>query len=73
MSTTEARTGTTLSGATARTGGRGVRTWVVLLLGLGLAVGAALLWRTGAGPLPDPEGCRAEVGDTTVSLTPGQA
>ena len=77
MSTTEARNGRPPSGATARggarTGGRGVRTWVVVLLCLGAGVGAGLLWRTGAGPLPDPEGCRARVGETTVSLTPAQA
>jgi len=50
-----------------------VRTWVVVLLCLGLGVGAGLLWRTGVGPLPDPEGCQARVGGVTVSLTVTQA
>jgi hypothetical protein len=42
---------------------------VLLLVG----AGAGLLWRIGAGPLPDPEGCQARVGEVRVELTPEQA
>lgn len=46
---------------------------MVLVLCLGVGAGAGLLWWTGAGPLSDPEGCRARVGDRAVSLTTAQA
>ena len=42
-----------------------------MLLALGAGVG--LLVRLGAGPLPDPEGCRAQVGKTKVDLSPEQS
>ncbi|MDX6326369.1 MAG: hypothetical protein QOK15_2723 [Nocardioidaceae bacterium] len=48
----------------------------LLLVGvLVLVVGAVavLVVRLGAGPLPDPEGCRADVGDVTVELSTTQA
>ena len=43
----------------------------VLLVAGGVV--AALLVRTGVGPLPDPERCTARVGDVEVSLTPTQS
>jgi hypothetical protein len=47
----------------------------VLLLVVALVLGLAgfLLVRMGAGPLPDPEGCTAEVDDQRVELTSTQA
>jgi hypothetical protein len=49
------------------------RLLVVAALALALAVGGWFLVRLGAGPLPDPEGCVAEVGDQRVELAPDQA
>lgn len=49
------------------------RTAIVLLAVLAVGAAAGLLWRLGAGPLPDPEGCVAEVGDVTVTLSTEQA
>lgn len=46
---------------------------IVLLTLLALGAGVGLLVRMGAGPLPDPERCRAEVGDTEVTLSPDQS
>lgn len=44
---------------------------VVVVLVVVAAVG--LMWRLGAGPLPDPDGCVAEVDGETVELTSTQA
>jgi hypothetical protein len=46
---------------------------VLVVVALAVAVGVGLLVRLGAGPLPDPEGCRAEVGGVTVDLSTEQA
>jgi hypothetical protein len=43
------------------------------LVVLALGAGIVLAIRLGAGPLPDPEGCTAEVGDVTVDLSTAQA
>lgn len=40
---------------------------------LAVVAGVGLAWRLGLGPLPDPDGCVAEVGDTTVTLSAEQA
>ena len=45
---------------------------VVVVVALAVALGVGLLVRLGAGPLPDPEGCTATVGDVTVDLTTEQ-
>ena len=50
-----------------------VRVVLVLLAGLALTATAVVLVRLGAGPLPDPEGCEAEVGGVRVQLTLTQA
>ena len=49
------------------------RTWVVVGLVVVGALLAALLVRTGVGPLPDPESCTARVGDVEVGLSTTQA
>jgi hypothetical protein len=46
---------------------------VVVVLAVVLGVGGWLLTRLGVGPLPDPEGCVAEVGGQQVELTTAQA
>jgi hypothetical protein len=51
----------------------GVRLVLVFVLLLALGAGAGLLFRMGAGPLPDPEECVAEVGDVTARLSTDQA
>ena len=50
------------------------RTWVLLLvlLAVGGTLGAVLV-RSGAGPLPDPESCTARVGDVEVGLSTTQS
>jgi hypothetical protein len=45
----------------------------LVVVALAVALGVGLLVRLGAGPLPDPEGCSADVGDVTVDLTTEQA
>ncbi len=50
-----------------------VRGWVAAAVVLAVGSGGALLWWNGAGPLPDPEGCQARVGGTTVDLSTKQA
>ena len=45
---------------------------VLVVVALAVAVGVGLLVRLGAGPLPDPEGCKAEVGGVTVDLSTEQ-
>jgi hypothetical protein len=50
-----------------------VRLLLVLVVLVAVGVGAGFLVRLGAGPLPDPEGCTAEVGDVTVRLSTTQA
>lgn len=48
---------------------------VVVLVAVAVLVGGGgwLLFRSGVGPLPDPEGCSAEVDGSTVDLTAEQA
>jgi hypothetical protein len=46
---------------------------LVLLLLLALGAGAGLLFKLGAGPLPDPEECQAEVDGVTAKLSTEQA
>jgi hypothetical protein len=46
---------------------------LVLLTCVALVAGLALLFNRGVGPLPDPEGCRAEVGGAAVDLSTEQA
>ncbi len=48
------------------------RTWVLLVVVAAVGLGTGLLVRLGAGPLPDPDGCTAEVGKEKVRLTPTQ-
>ncbi len=49
------------------------RTFVVLAVLLAVGAGVGLLWRFGAGPLPDPEQCTAKVGGVTVRIDTEQA
>jgi hypothetical protein len=49
------------------------RLLVAVVLAVALAAGAGLLIWLGAGPLPDPEGCTAEVDGTEVELTTDQS
>jgi hypothetical protein len=49
------------------------RLLLVLLLLLAVGASAGLLWRFGAGPLPDPEQCTAKVGEVTVRIDTEQA
>jgi hypothetical protein len=53
--------------------GRAGRVLVTIVLALGIVAGAGFLVLRGVGPLPDPEGCTAEVGDVTVELSTEQA
>ena len=46
---------------------------ITLLLALIVVAGVGLLFRQGVGPLPDPEGCTAEVGDVVVDVSTEQA
>jgi hypothetical protein len=46
---------------------------VVLVVVLAVGAGVGLLVRLGVGPLPDPEGCIAEVDGVTVKITQEQA
>jgi hypothetical protein len=46
---------------------------LVLVAALAVGIGGWVLVRMGAGPLPDPELCVAEVGDQRVEITPEQA
>jgi hypothetical protein len=46
---------------------------VTLLLALVVVAGVGVLFRQGVGPLPDPEGCTATVGDVVVDLSPEQS
>jgi hypothetical protein len=46
---------------------------LVLVVVAAVLVGAGVLWRLGVGPLPDPEGCSAQVGGMTVDLSTEQA
>ena len=50
-----------------------VRLLLVLVLLLAIGAGAGLLFKMGAGPLPDPEECVAEVGEATATLSTDQA
>ncbi len=56
-----------------RDAARRARPLVVIAALAALGLGAGLLFRLGAGPLPDPEGCTATVGDVTADLSPTQA
>ena len=49
------------------------RLLVVLVVVALVAGGVGLLFKLGAGPFPDPEGCRAEVAGVEVGLTTTQA
>ena len=49
------------------------RLLVALVVTVAVAAGVGLLFRLGAGPFPDPEGCQAVVDGTEVSLTTTQA
>lgn len=53
--------------------GRASRLLLVGLSVLAVVAAAGLLVYTGVGPLPDPEGCHAEVGGVRVELSPEQA
>jgi hypothetical protein len=48
------------------------RTWVLLVVVVVVGLGTGMLVRLGAGPLPDPDGCTAQVGSEKVRLTPTQ-
>ena len=48
------------------------RTWVLLAVVAVVGLGTGLLVRLGAGPLPDPNGCTAQVGTEKVRLSPAQ-
>src|SRR3954470_8504743 len=50
-----------------------VRLLLMFVVVLVVGAGVWLLVRIGAGPLPDPEGCTAEVGDVTVRISTTQA
>ena len=49
------------------------RATFVLFLALVVVAGVGVLMLRGVGPLPDPEGCEATVGEVTVPLTTEQA
>jgi hypothetical protein len=51
----------------------GVRLLLVAVVVLTVAIAGVLLFRMGAGPFRDPEGCRADVGGVTVELDTTQA
>src|SRR3954452_23453422 len=64
------------SGADGRAASREVgrvRLLVVLLSVVALGVAGVVLIRLGAGPLPDPEGCHADVAGSRVELSTDQA
>src|SRR3954468_5817002 len=67
MPTTELEVGTV-----GRDLGR-ARLFVVIVTVVALGVAGFVLVRLGAGPLPDPEGCKAEVAGSTVDLSTDQA
>ena len=48
------------------------RTWVLVAVVVVVGLGTGLLVRLGAGPLPDPDGCTAQVGSEKVRLSPTQ-
>jgi len=52
---------------------RAVPVVLVALAALALVVGLGVSFYRGVGPLPDPEGCTATVGDVTVDLSTEQA
>ena len=70
---------TTEPGPTTGSSGRSrverglTRLLVVLLVVVLVAGGVGLLFKLGAGPFPDPEGCQAEVDGVEVGLTTTQA
>jgi hypothetical protein len=66
---------TDLSASSVRTRSeRGVtRLLVVLLVVVVVAGGVGLLFKLGAGPFPDPDGCQAEVDGVEVGLSTAQA
>jgi hypothetical protein len=49
------------------------RATLTVVLALAVVAGVGVLMLRGVGPLPDPEGCEATVGDVTVSLSTEQA
>jgi hypothetical protein len=49
------------------------RAGLIAVLVLAVVAGVGVLMLRGVGPLPDPEGCEAEVGGLTVSLSTEQA
>jgi hypothetical protein len=49
------------------------RPLLAVVVVLAVAAGVGFLWRLGAGPLPDPDGCVAEVEGERVELTTTQA
>src|SRR5688572_10878349 len=55
------------------TSGRGRRVLIVLVAVVVVVSGVGLLFYKGVGPLPDPEGCQAEVDGLVVDLTIEQA
>jgi hypothetical protein len=58
---------------TSRSPGRLRRAPLVLLLCLAVVVGVGVLFYRGVGPLPNPEGCTAQVSGLTVDLSTEQA
>jgi hypothetical protein len=46
-----------------------VRFLLVALAVLGMVAATGVMIYRGVGPLPDPEGCRATVGDVVVELS----
>ena len=53
--------------------GRAARAFLVGLALLGTVTVVGVMVLRGVGPFPDPEGCRVEVGDVVVQLSPEQA
>ena len=53
--------------------GAAARVLLVGLAVLAVVAGTGVMIYTGAGPFPDPDGCRAEVGDVVVELSTEQA
>ena len=49
------------------------RATLTVVLALVVVAGVGVLMLQGVGPLPDPEGCEATVGDVSVSLSTEQA
>jgi hypothetical protein len=58
---------------TERRTGRLPRLLLTLVACLAVVAGVFVLFDRGVGPLPDPEGCRAKVGDVVVDLDTEQA